>query len=92
MILSYRPGGEPMKRRRVAVTISLPPEIARDYEKIADQEAKNKSQLFRDMFSLYREKVLEREFFDLQRYGAKRAREKGILTEKEVERIVFEGR
>lgn len=81
-----------MKRRRVAVTISLPPEIARDYEKIADQEAKNKSQLFRDMFSLYREKALEREFFDLQRYGGKRAREKGILTEKDVERIVFEGR
>jgi hypothetical protein len=81
-----------MKRRRVAVTISLPPEIARDYEKIADQEAKNKSQLFRDMFSLYREKVLEREFYDLQRYGAKRAREKGILTEKDVERIVFQGR
>jgi hypothetical protein len=89
--LSYRSGGE-TKRRRVAVTISLPPEIARDYEKIAGQEAKNKSQLFRDMFSLYREKALEREFFDLQRYGAKRAREKGILTEKDVERIVFEGR
>jgi len=81
-----------MKRRRVAVTISLPPEIAKDYEKIAYQEAKNKSQLFRDMFSLYREKALEREFFDLQGYGAKRAREKGILTEKDVERIVFEGR
>jgi hypothetical protein len=81
-----------MKRRRVAVTISLPPEIAKDYEKIADQEAKNKSQLFRDMFSLYREKALEREFFDLQGYGAKRAREKAILTEKDVERIVFEGR
>jgi len=81
-----------MKRRRVAVTISLPPEIAKDYEKIADQEAKNKSQLFRDMFSLYREKALERELFDLQGYGAKRAREKGILTEKDVERIVFEGR
>jgi hypothetical protein len=81
-----------MKRRRVAVTISLPPEIAKDYEKTADQEAKNKSQLFRDMFSLYREKTLEREFFDLQRYGAKMAREKGILSEKDVERIVFEGR
>jgi metal-responsive CopG/Arc/MetJ family transcriptional regulator len=81
-----------MKRRRVAVTISLPPEIAKDYEKIAEQEAKNKSQLFRDMFSLYREKALEREFFDLQGYGAKRAREKSILTEKDVERIVFEGR
>jgi len=81
-----------MKRRRVAVTISLPPEIAKDYEKIASQEAKNKSQLFRDMFSLYREKTLEREFFDLQRYGAKMARGKGIFTEKDVERIVFEGR
>ena len=78
-----------MKTRRVAVTISLPPEIARDYKRIADHEAKNKSQLFRDMFSLYKEKTLEREFFDLQRYGAKMAREKGILTEKDVERIVF---
>lgn len=81
-----------MKRRRVALTISLPPEIAKDYERIADQEAKNKSQLFRDMFSLYREETLEREFFDLQRYGAKMARAKCILTEKDVERIVFEGR
>jgi metal-responsive CopG/Arc/MetJ family transcriptional regulator len=81
-----------MKRKRVAVTISLPPEIARDYEKIADQEAKNKSQLFRDMFSLYKQKALEQEFFDLQRYGAKMARERGILSEKDVERIVFEGR
>ncbi|MBP1699323.1 MAG: hypothetical protein H6Q41_4511 [Deltaproteobacteria bacterium] len=81
-----------MKRRRVAVTISLPPDIAKDYERIAGQEAKNKSQLFRDMFSLYREKALEKEFLDLQRYGAKRAREKGILTEKDVEKIVFEGR
>ncbi len=81
-----------MKTRRVAVTISLPPEIARDYEKIADQEAKNKSQLFRDMFLLYKQKNLELEFFDLQRYGAKMAREKDILTEKDVERIVFEDR
>ncbi len=81
-----------MKRRRVALTISLPPEIAEDYERIANQETKNKSQLFRDMFLLYREKNLEREFFDLQRYGAKMARQKGILTEKDVERIVFEGR
>jgi metal-responsive CopG/Arc/MetJ family transcriptional regulator len=92
MILSYSIGGETMKRRRVAVTISLPPDIAKDYERIAGQEAKNKSQLFRDMFSLYREKALEKEFLDLQRYGAKRAREKGILTEKDVEKIVFEGR
>ena len=81
-----------MKRRRVAMTISLPPEIAENYEKLAQREAKNKSQLFRDMFLLYKTRALEQEFFDLQREGAKLARKKGILPEKDVERIVFEDR
>ena len=81
-----------MKRRRVVMTISLPPEIAKEYELLAEKEAKNKSQLFRDMFLLYKEQTLEKEFFELQRYGAKLAKGKGILTEKDVERIVFEGR
>ena len=81
-----------MKRRRVAMTISLPPEMAQDYERLAQQQAKNKSQLFRDMFLLYKEQALEKEFFELQRYGTKLAREKGVLTEEDVERIVFEGR
>jgi len=81
-----------MKRRRVAMTISLPPEIAENYEKIAQQEAKNKSQLFREMFLLYKARTLEQEFYDLQRQATKLARKKGILTEKDVERIVFEGR
>lgn len=81
-----------MKRRRVAMTISLPPEIADLYERLAKQESKNKSQLFREMFQVYQAGKLEQEFFKLQRDGAKRAREKGILTEEDVERIVFEGR
>ena len=81
-----------MKRRRVAMTISLPPEIAREYEKIAQKESKNKSSLFRDMFRLYKEKSLEQEFLELQRYGSKLARSKGVFTEKDVERLVFEGR
>lgn len=81
-----------MKRRRVAMTISLPPEIAKDYERLAQQQAKNKSQLFRDMFLLYKEQTLEKEFFELQRYGTRLARRRGVLTEEDVERIVFEGR
>ena len=74
------------------MTLSVPPEIAEDYEKIAEQEAKNKSQLFRDMFLIYKEKIQEKDFFELQRYGARKARGKGIITEKDVERIVFEDR
>jgi hypothetical protein len=81
-----------MKRNRVAMTLSLSPEIAEDYEKIARQEAKNKNQLFRDMFRLYQERLLEKEFFELQKYGAKQARGKQVFTEAKVERIVLEGR
>ena len=81
-----------MKRRRVAMTISVPPEIANNYEKLARQEAKNKSQLFREMFLLYKTRTLEQEFYDLQRQGTRLARKKAILTEKDVERIVFEDR
>ena len=81
-----------MKRKRVAMTVSIPPDMAEDYEKIAEQEAKNKSQLFRDMFLLYKENVREKEFFELQRYGVRLAKGRGILTEKDVERIVFEDR
>jgi len=81
-----------MARRRAAITISLPPEIAEDYERVAQKEAKNRSQLFRDMFVLYKKEAAEREFFELQRYGSKLAKGKSILTEKDVERIVFEGR
>jgi hypothetical protein len=81
-----------MKRRRVAMTLSISPEIAEDYEKLAKEEAKNKSQLFRDMFILYKENAHEKEFFGLQRYGARKARERGIITEEDVARIVFEDR
>jgi metal-responsive CopG/Arc/MetJ family transcriptional regulator len=81
-----------MARRRAAITISLPPEIVEDYERVAQKEAKNRSQLFRDMFLLYKKDVAEQEFFELQRYGSKLAKGKSILTEKDVERIVFEGR
>jgi len=81
-----------MKSRRVAMTISLPPDLAKNYEKLARQEAKNKSQLFREMFSLYQTRAREKEFFELQREGARLARERGILTEEDVEKIVFESR
>jgi hypothetical protein len=81
-----------MKRRRVVLAISVSPQIAKDYEKVAQREAKNKSQLFRDMFCLYKEQTLEREFLKLQRFGVKVARQKGIFTEKDVDRIVFKDR
>jgi len=55
-------------------------------------EAKNKSQLFREMFIVYERRRREEQFHELQRYGAKKARKKGVLTEADVEKLVFQGR
>ena len=81
-----------MKRTRVPVTVSVPPDLAGRFEKLAKAEAKNKSQLFRDMFATYEQRRREQEFEGLQRYGVKQARKKGILTEADVEALVFQGR
>jgi metal-responsive CopG/Arc/MetJ family transcriptional regulator len=78
--------------KRVPVTVSLPPDLARKFERWAKAEAKNKSQLFRDMFRAYEQRRLEQEFFELQRYGVRQARKKGILTEAHVEALVFRNR
>jgi len=78
-------------RKRVAMTVSLPPDIAQEYEEIAKLKGETKSQLFRDMFNLYKQEKLEDEFFRLQKYGAKKAKEMK-LTEKDIGRLIFEGR
>lgn len=79
-------------RGRVAVTISIPPELAKEYDRLAKATAKNRSQLFREMFDAYRRLQEEETFETLQRYGSRKARERGIRTERDVERLVFEDR
>ena len=81
-----------MGRTRVAITISLPPRLANDYDRLARAAAKNRSQLFREMLELYRQSQEEETLRSLQRYGRRKARERGILTERDVERLVFEDR
>jgi hypothetical protein len=78
-------------RKRIAITISVPPDMAEEYETMARIKGETKSQLFREMFNLYRQEKLEDEFYKLQKYGTKKAREMK-LTEKDIERLVFEGR
>lgn len=79
-------------RGRVAVTISIPPGLAKEYDRLAKATAKNRSQLFREMFEAYRRLRDEDAFEKLQRYGARKARERGVRSERDVERLVFEDR
>jgi|LNFM01.2.fsa_nt_gb metal-responsive CopG/Arc/MetJ family transcriptional regulator len=81
-----------MKRTRVPITVSLPSNLAENFERLAKAEAKNKSQLFRDMLTAYERRRREEQFHQLQRYGVKQARKKGVLTEADVEKLVFQGR
>ena len=81
-----------MKPKRVPLTVSLPAALAREFDTLAKDEAKNKSQLFREMFRTYQQRRVEQEFFALQRYGARQGRKKGVLTEANVEALVFQDR
>ena len=81
-----------MKHARVPFTVSLPSNLAKNFEKLAKAESKNKSQLFRKILTTYKQRHREERFLDLQRYGVKKARKKSILTEADVEKLVFQGR
>ena len=81
-----------MKKTRTAVTISMPQDMAQEYDKLARKLAKNRSVLFREMFLTYKKQAMEKEFQELQRYGAGLAHKKGLLTEADVEKLVFGGR
>jgi len=81
-----------MEQKRVALTVSVPPALARKFERMAKAALKNKSQLFREMFRTYEQRILEDEFYRLQRYGAQQARKKGVYSEEEVEALVFQDR
>ncbi len=81
-----------MARKTRVLGFSVSPEIAVEYERLAKRERRSKSDLFREMIATYKAKRAEEEFFRLQSRMSRRARAKGILTEKDVERLVFEDR
>jgi hypothetical protein len=78
-----------MGRKTTVVGFSVSPTIAREYDRLSARQGTTKSELFRRMVETYKTRLDEEEFFRLQRKMAKKARAKGVFTEKEVERIVF---
>lgn len=81
-----------MARKTRVLGFSVPPEVAEEYERLAERTGRSKSELFREMIRTYKARRDEEEFFRLQRKMAPRARAKGVLSEKDVERLVFEDR
>ena len=72
----------------VKKTISLPPELAREVEEIAREEGKPLSVVIQDALKLAKKERLKKEFYQIQNYWSRKAKEKGILTEKDLERYL----
>jgi hypothetical protein len=74
----------------VKKTISLPPDLATEAETIAREEGKTLSAVIQDALRFARQERSKREFRDVQGYWSKKARDRGILTEKDLERYLKE--
>lgn len=81
-----------MTRRTKVISISVPEALARDLERMAEEEGVSKSELVRYMVRSYRRERWEEEYRRLQRELVPRARELEIRTEEDVDRWVFEDR
>lgn len=72
--------------------MSVPPDLAEDFDQIAKEEGRNRSELFREMLRVYRSYLETRTFESLQRYGAAQASRRGITSERDVDRLIREAR
>ncbi len=80
------------KRASRVLAVSVPPESADDFDRIARQEGRNRSELFREMLRIYRAYRENATFESLQRYGAARARAIGVRDEADVDRLIQDAR
>jgi predicted transcriptional regulator len=72
----------------VKKTISLPPDLAKELETIATEEGKTVSAVVQEALKITRKERLKREFYQIQGYWSRKAKEKGVLTEKDLERYL----
>ncbi len=72
----------------VKKTISLPSDLAREVEEMAREEGKPVSAVIQDALRQAKRERLKRNFYQVQGYWSRKAKEKGILSEKDLERYL----
>jgi metal-responsive CopG/Arc/MetJ family transcriptional regulator len=79
-----------VNRMAIAVkkTISLPSDLAKEVEEMAREEGKPVSAVIQDALRLAKRERLRSEFYQLQNYWSRKAKEKGIITERDLERYL----
>ena len=76
-------------RTTKVMTLSLPPEMAKEVEDISKEENRTKSELFREALRKY---INDKRWLQIRQWGLKTRRELGISTEKEVNTLVHQAR
>ena len=59
-------------RQRVVMTLSVPPDTAREYRKLAKAKGETISQLFREVFTFYKEEKTQGGFLSFRDTALKR--------------------
>ena len=72
----------------VKKTISLPPDLAREVEELARAEGKTLSAVVQDALRAARATRLKGELRGIQGFWRHKAKKKGVLTEKDLERYL----
>ena len=72
----------------VKKTISLPPHITRDAEEQARAEGKTLSAVIQDALRRARAARLKNDLTEIQGYWSRKARQKGLLTERDLDRFL----
>jgi len=72
----------------VKKTISLPPDLAREVEELARSEGKTVSGVVQDALRLAQRTRLKAQFQGIQGYWSTIAQQRGILSDKDLERYL----
>jgi PHD/YefM family antitoxin component YafN of YafNO toxin-antitoxin module len=68
--------------------ISLPPDLAREAEETAHEEGKTLSAVIQDALRVARKNRLKKNLSQVQGYWSRRAKEKGILNERDLKSLI----
>lgn len=72
----------------VKKTISLPPDLSKELEEIAQEEGKTVSAVIQEALRIAKRERLKTRFLDTQQFWTRKAKEKGILTERDLQKYL----
>jgi len=75
--------GTPVKKK-----ISLPADLCKELEEIAKEEGKTVSAVIQEALRIANREGLKAKFLDTQQYWTRKAKQKGILTERDLQKYL----